>query len=1032
MADRLARGLVCAWALVAVEWAVVGLSNRRALASVWELQYGTLWLAPTALGLAGIVGLAGAAALALFESTHPLGRWALGALAAACAAATGWGVTTGRHFAQLPRRLGFVMTLTAVAAAVVVLLVPRLRRLRLRHPARFALAVAVGVGVVEVANRFVLVRLYPAFHWALALSALALASWVQVAWTPPEPRPGRVRRWIAFSLGGMTTLGCLVVARPAAARLAYFDNLRWIWLEHAPLIGQAVVVAAKLAPPAPLSSGCEGRACGGTRTPPRSAEGPDLRGRDVLLISIDALRADHVGAYGYERASTPHVDRLARQGVVFDRAYCPTPHTSYSVVSMMTGKYIRPLLLQGTGGDSETWAELMRTYGYKTGAFYPPAVFFIDRSKFAPFERSGLGFEYRKVEFIEGPGRVRQVERYLADQPPEERVFLWVHLFGPHEPYEKHPAHDFGDRDVDRYDSEIAAADETVGRLVELVRRRDERAVVIVTSDHGEEFRDHGGRYHGTTVYEEQVRVPLIIAAPGALEAHRIGEPVQTIDLLPTLLASLKIPKRPRIRGRDLGPLLIGDGSRGGEGMAFAETAEATLFAEGSYRLICERRVGACRLYDIDADPAETRDRSRQEPDRFARMRRRLHELGASHGRFEADGLRAEGRGWPAPILRGLSGDADAAHEVASLLDDADPAIRRKAAEVLFELGRPDTAPALRLALGRDEDPVVRRWAALALTRLGEGAPLVNELVESDSLRWRRLAALALAESGDRRGERLLIDWWMSGVQDHQRAMDLLDAFARIESKDAVFPLLKSLDRVRLRPHIAHTLAAIGDDSARGPLAVAFREERYQTARQALAEALVELGAEGEIARPLVRFLGVPDPLPEGVRYAMEAGIYAHVGGPASKRQLDRLKRDAHLGAAVRVVIPKAGNGRGVRAIVRARSTGAQTGEVRLGRPVESFQRSLKGEPKRSRNIPTIDDTRSMRLTVPRSAEPVEVYAPVPDALGAAPGRSIDLVVYAERGVELTGLALVPLADELPPPAPEPWSPDSGAPATAE
>src|SRR5690606_32225969 len=104
---------------------------------------------------------------------------------------------------------------------------------------------------------------------------------------------------------------------------------------------------------------------------------------------------------------------------------------------------------------------------------YPPAVFFIDREKFRPFEEKHFGFEYFKVEFAEGATRVGQVERYLAKLPAEGPLFLWLHLFGPHEPYEQQPEQAFGDADVDRYDSEIAAADATLGQVVSRVRARD-------------------------------------------------------------------------------------------------------------------------------------------------------------------------------------------------------------------------------------------------------------------------------------------------------------------------------------------------------------------------------------------------------------------------------------------------------------------------------------------------------------------------------------------------------------------------------
>src|SRR6185503_11594648 len=146
--------------------------------------------------------------------------------------------------------------------------------------------------------------------------------------------------------------------------------------------------------------------------------------------------------------------------------------------------------LQGAGADSLTLANVLRVYGYATAAFYPPAVFFIDGERFQNFQRTGLGFEFRKEEFMEGEGRVAQVRDYLSKVPADRRVFLWVHLFAPHEPYELHKDHDFGQRDVDRYDSEVAFADATVGGLVQAIRERDPRAVVIATADHGEEFGD--------------------------------------------------------------------------------------------------------------------------------------------------------------------------------------------------------------------------------------------------------------------------------------------------------------------------------------------------------------------------------------------------------------------------------------------------------------------------------------------------------------------------------------------------------------
>ena len=296
------------------------------------------------------------------------------------------------------------------------------------------------------------------------------------------------------------------------------------------------------------------------------------------------------------------------------------------------------------------------------------------------------------------------------------------------------------------------------------MRRARPGAIVIAAADHGEEFGEHGGRYHGTTVYEEQVRVPLVVSAPGLLAPRRVRAPVGLVDLLPTVLAGLEIPRPARVRGADLGPLLAGvEPPEGGAAtgaapgaaapppalagarFAFSETDGQTLLAKGPLRLVCARKIGACALYDGVADPRQTTDISAVRPAEVAAMRAELRALEASHGRFEIRGLRREGKGWPDALRRGMAGDGDAVVEVAALLDDADVANRRKAGEVLFDLRRAEAEPALRLALVRDEDEEVRRWSALALTRLGEGAPLARELCVDPDRRWRRLAALALA-----------------------------------------------------------------------------------------------------------------------------------------------------------------------------------------------------------------------------------------------------------------------------------------------
>ena len=1013
-------GAVGVVALAAVELAVVLLARRSVVASVWEVQNGALFLLPAWLGLGVVIG--GAAAALVHASRQSCGRAERALMAVCVAAAAGavaWGVGGGRHLSTLPARGGFTLALAAVSGAALWLGLPVLGRLSRRFSGWAAVGMVAVSLFASLANAWVLPRLYLAFHIGL-FGIAALAAALAAIWGAGALSLSRSRPLAAVVALVVMALVASFAVRPAALRLAGFDNFRLLLVDHAPASGQVVRGLARLAPPPPLQDDCPAGDCGATR-PPGAKSPLRWQGRDLLLVTIDALRADHVGSYGYARKTTQHIDALSEQGAVFEYAYAATPHTSYSVSSLMTGKYMRPLLLQGMGEDSDTLAGLLRAYGYRTGGFYPPAVFFIDRKRFESFEKAGFGFEYRKVEFLEGQGRVDQVRSYLSGLKQDQRCFVWVHLFGPHEPYVADPRFSFGARDVDRYDSEIAAADATLGSIVKAFRARSPKGVVIVTADHGEEFGDHGGRYHGTTAYEEQVRVPLVVSAPGSVEPRRIRQLVQTIDILPTVLGALAIPIPPRVRGRDLGSLLAG---RPGdpEGLAMAESEEQIMLGRGPHRLICERKIGACRMFDVAKDPGQTRDITTSEAEIARTLRARMHELASSHGRFEVQGLRADGRGWPAAIVRAGAGDPDAAEELASLLDDADVNVRRRAAELLFQMRRKETAAALRLALGRDEDETVRRWTALALTRLGQGAPLVVELLRGDDLRWKRFAALALAESGDRRGGAVLVEWWKDKEErDFARSVELLEAFVEIKEKDAVWPLTKSLGDVRLRPHIADTLAALGEEGARVSLARAFRQERYQGARVALANAVVKLDGGPEIAPAMVRFLGVPDPLPGGLGLAADAGILMSVGGPTG-REVSRLRRNASLGAEVTLVVPKGGNGTGVRLLVRARARG-QPGAVVVAPPLANVRYNRKGEPIKVRDLPRLKLKSATRIPIPVSETWQEIPVVAGKALKLKPGGVARLVVYAERSVEVAALAAIPLADELPPPAPKPWKP---------
>jgi len=728
-----------------------------------------------------------------------------------------------------------------------------------------------------MADEGILPRLYPWFHTGLFV--LLLAAVATVAESVVALR-SRARRAITVALVFAAAGLCAAWAPMAARRLRLADNLRFVLMEKAPVLGRAVEFAAFLAPPPPLEEDPA------HATPPvgEIPRALDWSGHDVLLISVDALRADHVSAYGYSRPTTKSIDALAREGALFESAYCPTPHTSYSVTSMMTGKAMRPLMTLGLGAGSETWAAQLRRYGYRTAAFYPPAVFYIDADRFGAFEERRLDFEYAKVQFSSAEERVEEVARYLAGAPPVP-LFLWVHLFEPHEPYVPHAGYAFGGEDpkpIDLYDSEVAYADAAIGKLVALVRAKRPGVAIILTADHGEEFGEHGGRYHGTSCYEEQVRVPLVVVGPG-VRHERITTVAQTIDLLPTVLSALGTPRPARVQGRDLGPVLAGKVGKEDLGLAYAETDDYAMVARGNYRLVCARRASACQLYDVANDPAEHIDMSQSRPQTREDLRSVLAGIQRETGRYEAGATP-----WPEPIRRGLQRSPDAALDAAALLDDANAPIRRKAAEVMFLLHAPQVAPEVRRALSRDEDAEVGKWCALALVRMGDppSARADAALADPESV-WRRRAALAFASRGDGRGAAELAAFWRSeapprGGLDVEDGKELLAALGRLRVAAAVPDLVGSLPFVPLRPFIADALGAIGDVRARAPLLELLASERYETARPHEARALLALGARRELGPVLERFAGLPEPMVDAVAIARDAKLLApSTGGVA-------------------------------------------------------------------------------------------------------------------------------------------------------
>ena len=572
----------------------------------------------------------------------------------------------------------------------------------------------------------------------------------------------------------------------------------------------------------------------------------------MLVITVDALRADHVGAYGYSRRpTTPHIDRLAARSVRFSRAYAQAPHTSFSVASMLTGKYFPTLVRLAPAEVHDPIASVLRPYAWRTAAFYPPAVFFVDAQKLKAYADSNFAFEYVKFEYLEAQKRVDQIIRYYQVEKPK-KSFVWVHFFEPHEPYVAHAEFPFGLGDLDRYDSEIAYADAAIGRLLAYIQDQRPGTIVILAADHGEEFDEHGGRYHGSSLFDEQVHVPLLVSVPG-VSPRVIDRPVELIDITPTVLNLLDIPVPARMRGTDLGPWLATPSADVARlPPAFAEVEDKRMIVFGQEKLICDLNWGFCAYHDLAFDPGEKRNLADDRPDRAAALRGMLDEWLDGHVRLEPVLARGaanpNGESVPKAIERGRLGDLLAGPGLAALMLSADVSapVRREAAQLLVTLPpRKETAAQLSIAMN-DRDPLVADWAAVGALRggdmraVGRVAHMLEDGQLPRSLRVR--GALALALRGDKTGVPALAESLDDCQDDVLFCRLIVIQLGKLKDRRGVTALLKHLPEVQNRREMVDSLGDIGDPVAVPALIERLQHDEYVPVRAQAARALAKIG----------------------------------------------------------------------------------------------------------------------------------------------------------------------------------------------
>lgn len=351
----------------------------------------------------------------------------------------------------------------------------------------------------------------------------------------------------------------------------------------------------------------------------RTASGP----LNVVVITLDTLRADRLGAYGYAAARTPHLDALARAGARFDEAVSASPITGPAHAGIMTGRYparlgVRDNATTPLPDSAVTLAEMLAANGYDTGGFI--GAFILDRpygfaqgfETFDGFARVDSGREAN----AERPGAVvvDRALQWLSARTADRPFFLWVHLYDPHAPYAAPAPYSTGFA-ARPYDGEVTYTDAQVGRLFDALRAKDamDRTVVVALADHGESLGEHGEDEHGVFLYEPVVHVPWFISGPGISAGRVVTDQVRSLDLVPTVMSAVGLPVPDALDGMDLMPLLRGE-PRASTPAAYAESfyprfhygwSELRSMRADGWKAIDAPRP---ELYNLREDPHELRN----------------------------------------------------------------------------------------------------------------------------------------------------------------------------------------------------------------------------------------------------------------------------------------------------------------------------------------------------------------------------------------------------------------------------------------
>jgi arylsulfatase A-like enzyme len=496
---------------------------------------------------------------------------------------------------------------------------------------RWSDAIVLGaMAVALVPLRRLLVGRRATVRWALVATAAAVVLTLAAGASEPARKAASTRAGLAAPL--------LDSARVALD----FDHDGYPWLlgggdcnDRDPTINPG----AEEWPDDGIDQNCDGKdaSAAALRAPPL-APVPDAVPRDlnILLVTIDTLRADHLGCYGYARPTSPEIDALAAQGTLFTNGWAHAPSTRYSMPAIATGRWPSAIAWDESifwpriGTGQRTIGQALKALGYYTGAYY--AYSYFARGDARGFERGIDDYQDRRASLhtnVAGPQEsVGSSSKEMADDGiafldhnRDRKFFLWLHFYDPHLDYQRHPeAPRFGAAPADLYDGEIWFSDHHLGRVLARLKELGlwERTAIVLTGDHGEGLGEHGIHAHGYHLYPAQTRVPFIVRVPGLPPRHE-STPVGHVDIAPTLVNLARGSQERSFLGRSMLDLVAGAPPASPPKPVLQDfDYESTTSMHGtrrrglvtaSHHLIWNwTPENTTECYDLRADPGELRD----------------------------------------------------------------------------------------------------------------------------------------------------------------------------------------------------------------------------------------------------------------------------------------------------------------------------------------------------------------------------------------------------------------------------------------